>query len=86
MDDGSNPPRIIRMYNRNERISRESYENASKIFSEGDGGAKDTSRSGSCKISKRSKIENASIALAPTALVLEKSATRGPKQGKLIAL
>ncbi len=33
------------------------YEKVSKLFSEGDGGAKDTSRSGSCKISKRSKIE-----------------------------
>ena len=31
-------------------------------------------------------LKNASIALAPTALVREKSATRGAKQGKLIAL
>ena len=29
----------------------------SKFFTEGDGGAKDTSRSGRCKISKRSKVE-----------------------------
>ena len=30
---------------------------------------------------KLQKLQNASIALAPTALVLEKSATRGAKQG-----
>ena len=32
------------------------------------------------------KLKNASIASAPTAVVLEKSATRGPKQVNLIAL
>ena len=32
------------------------------------------------------KLKNASIALAPTALSLKKSATRGPKQGSVIAL
>ena len=32
------------------------------------------------------KLKNASIALAPTALILKKSATRGPKQEKEIAL
>ena len=32
------------------------------------------------------KLKNASIALAPTALILKKSATRGPKQGNVIAL
>ena len=35
---------------------------------------------------KRQKVQNASIALAPTALIRKKSATRGPKQGNLIAL
>ena len=33
------------------------------------------------KFQKLQKLQNASIALAPTALVLKKSATRGPKQG-----
>ena len=32
------------------------------------------------------KLKNASIALAPTALILKKSATRGPKQSDVIAL
>ena len=32
------------------------------------------------------KCKNASIALAPTALVRKKSATRGAKQGNVIAL
>ena len=32
------------------------------------------------------KLKNASIAFAPTALILKKSATRGPKQEKEIAL
>ena len=45
------------MCSRNERKSRKSYEKVSKFLSEGDGGAKDISKSGSCKISKRSKIE-----------------------------
>ena len=35
---------------------------------------------------KLQKLQNASIALAPTALVLKTSATRGPKQGNVIAL
>ena len=36
-------------------------------------------------ISKFQKRKNASIACRPTAPVLKKSATRGPKQGKQIA-
>ena len=32
------------------------------------------------------ELQNASIVLAPTALILKKSATRGPKQGYVIAL
>ena len=35
---------------------------------------------------KLQKLQNASIALAPTALVRKKSATRGPKQEEGIAL
>ena len=45
------------MYRRNEKISAKHAENMSKFVKEGDGGAKGTSRSGKCKISKRSKIE-----------------------------
>ena len=74
------------MYHRNERISRESYENASNIFSEGDGGARDTSRSSSCKMSKRSKMEKCVDCFSAHGSHSGKSATRGPKQEKEIAL